>query len=167
MRYYQPSQAIKSRKTLPYSKEESALSSRQCTHATCAVAMAKLYELKFKLLPHPSYSTDLAPSDFFLFPKMKKCLAEKKFESNENISAETEVYFEELPKSQKYSRDSFIARREGIPPPQLSVRLVFRASNGLVAAPTTVLDIRQKWGLGERSGFAIDESCNKRVLTVM
>ena len=56
------------------------------------------------------------------------------------------------------SQDSFIARQEGFSPPKLSVRLVFRASSGLVVAPTTVLYIRQRWGLGERSDFAIDES---------
>ena len=66
---------------------------------TCAVAMAKLHELKFELLSHLPYSPDLAPSDFFLFPNMKKWLAEKRFESNENVITETEAYFEELPKS--------------------------------------------------------------------
>src|SRR5436189_4903783 len=34
---------------------------------TCAVAMAKIMELKFKLLQHSQYSRDLATSDFFLF----------------------------------------------------------------------------------------------------
>ena len=66
----------------------------------------------------------------------------------------------------KYSQDSFIARREGHLSPQLSVSLVFRASSGLVVAPTTVLHIRERWGLGELSGLAIDETCNKRLLTV-
>jgi len=32
---------------------------------TSAVAMAKIHELRFELLDHPSYSPDLAPSDFF------------------------------------------------------------------------------------------------------
>ena len=34
---------------------------------TCAVSMVKIIELKFKLLQHPPYSPDLAPSDFFYF----------------------------------------------------------------------------------------------------
>ena len=33
-----------------------------------------LREFRCKLLPHPPYSTDLAPSDFFLFPKLKEHL---------------------------------------------------------------------------------------------
>ena len=30
-----------------------------------------LREFQWELLPHPPYSPDLAPSDFFLFPKLK------------------------------------------------------------------------------------------------
>ena len=48
--------------------------------------------------------------------------------------------------------------RKGLPPPQISVRLVFRASCRLVVALTTALHIRQSWGLWGRSGSAMDES---------
>ena len=66
---------------------------------TCPVAMTRLHELKFELLPHPPYSPDLAPSNFFLFLNMKKWLTRKKFESKQDVITETEAYFEELPKS--------------------------------------------------------------------
>lgn len=66
---------------------------------TCAVSMAKIQELKFELVDHPPYSPDLAPSDFFLFPNLKKWLAGQRFMSNEEIVTQTNVYFEELPKS--------------------------------------------------------------------
>ncbi|KAL7726109.1 hypothetical protein ACLKA6_010156 [Drosophila palustris] len=36
--------------------------------------MAKLNELGFELLPHPPYSPDLAPSDYWLFADLKKML---------------------------------------------------------------------------------------------
>ncbi|KYQ52386.1 ATP-dependent DNA helicase PIF1, partial [Trachymyrmex zeteki] len=36
-----------------------------------AVAMMKIHELLFELIDHPPYSPDLAPSDFFLFPRLK------------------------------------------------------------------------------------------------
>ena len=55
-------------------------------------------------------------------------------------------------------RASFIARPEGLPLPQLSVSLVFRASSELVVTPTTVLHTWQRWGLGKRWGLAINES---------
>lgn len=66
---------------------------------TCAVAMAKIAELKFELLQHPPYSPDLAPSDYFLFPNLKKWLGGQRFTSNEELIAQTNAYFEELPKS--------------------------------------------------------------------
>ena len=50
---------------------------------TSVIAMVKINELKFKLLPHASYSTDLAPSDYFLLPNLKKCLGGQRFASNE------------------------------------------------------------------------------------
>lgn len=65
---------------------------------TSAVAMAKLVELRYELLSHPPYSPDLAPSDYFLFPNLKKSLAGKRFGSNEEVIAATEAYFAALEK---------------------------------------------------------------------
>ena len=56
---------------------------------TCAVSMAKLMKLKFELLQHPPYSPYLAPSDFFLFPNLKKWLGGQRFTSNEEVIAQT------------------------------------------------------------------------------
>ncbi|GBP18354.1 hypothetical protein EVAR_14747_1 [Eumeta japonica] len=36
--------------------------------------MAKIHELRYELLPHPAYSPDLAPCDYYLFPNLKKWL---------------------------------------------------------------------------------------------
>lgn len=36
------------------------------------MAMAKINEYKFELLPHPPYSPDLARLDYFLFPNLKE-----------------------------------------------------------------------------------------------
>lgn len=66
---------------------------------TSSIAFAKLHELRFELLPHAPYSPDLGPSDFFLFPDMKKWLAGKKFTSNAEVIAEANAYFEGLGKS--------------------------------------------------------------------
>ena len=35
---------------------------------TCKVAMDAIERNGNKLIPHPTYSQDLAPSDYFLFP---------------------------------------------------------------------------------------------------
>lgn len=56
--------------------------------------MVKLHDLHFELLPHPPYSPDLAPSDFYLFANLKKMLSGKKFKSNDEVIAESEAYFE-------------------------------------------------------------------------
>ena len=39
---------------------------------TSVIAMAKINDLKFKLLPHAPYPPDLAPSDYCFFPNLKK-----------------------------------------------------------------------------------------------
>ena len=39
--------------------------------------MAKLHELHFELLPHPLYSSGVAPSDYWLFADLKRMLLGK------------------------------------------------------------------------------------------
>ena len=55
--------------------------------------MAKLYELHFELLPHLRYSSNLAPSDYCLFVDLKRMLQRKRFDSNEEVISETEVFW--------------------------------------------------------------------------
>jgi hypothetical protein len=43
---------------------------------------------KMALIPHTPYSPDLAPCDFFLFPKMKLKLKGHQFDTIEEIRAE-------------------------------------------------------------------------------
>jgi len=52
----------------------------------------KLRDLKYELLEHPSYSPDLAPSDFHLFPNLKKFVAGKRFRSNEEVIADKWIF---------------------------------------------------------------------------
>ena len=44
---------------------------------TCAVAISKLYESKFELLPHPPHLTDLALRSFKCFQTWKNGLPER------------------------------------------------------------------------------------------
>lgn len=64
-----------------------------------AVAMGKLRDLGYELLGHPPYSPDLAPSDFYLFPKLKTFLSGKRFSSNEDIVTAVDAYFDMLPET--------------------------------------------------------------------
>lgn len=60
---------------------------------TSMVVMAKMHELHFDLVPHPPYSPDLAPCDFFLFPVLKKHLAGQKFATNGEVIAAVDGFF--------------------------------------------------------------------------
>ncbi|EFN89016.1 Histone-lysine N-methyltransferase SETMAR, partial [Harpegnathos saltator] len=50
------------------------------------------------------YSPDLAPSDCFLFPNLKKRLGGKRFANNEEVEFAVDGYFEELDDSH-YKQD--------------------------------------------------------------
>lgn len=63
-----------------------------------AITMAKLNDLRYELLHQPPYSPDLAPSDYYLFPNLKRWLQGKRFTSNDEVIAETNAYFEGLDK---------------------------------------------------------------------
>ena len=39
----------------------------------------------YELIPHPAYSPDLAPSDFFLFSNLKKDMRGRRFRSDEEV----------------------------------------------------------------------------------
>ncbi|GFS05480.1 transposase [Elysia marginata] len=52
-----------------------------------------LHKVNFVELPHPSYSPDLAPSDFYLFPKLKEHLRGNHFASDEDVEAAVRHWF--------------------------------------------------------------------------
>ena len=51
------------------------------------IAMVKIKDTKFKLLPHGPHSPDLAPSDYFLFSNLEKCLGGHIFANNEEVES--------------------------------------------------------------------------------
>ena len=48
------------------------------------------------VVPHPPYSPDLATSDFFLFPKLKIKLKWRRFQTLEEIQAESQAVLNTL-----------------------------------------------------------------------
>ena len=52
---------------------------------TSQVDMTAATECGFEILPHPPYSPDMAPPDFYLFPKLKSYLRGTQYVSNEGI----------------------------------------------------------------------------------
>ena len=57
------------------------------------VAMSSVRDCDFTLLDYPPYLPDLAMSNYFLFPNMKKHLAERHFRTDEEVIAAVEEFF--------------------------------------------------------------------------
>ena len=58
---------------------------------TCEVAMDAVEPNGYELIPHPAYSPDLVPSDFFLFLNLKKDIRGLHFRSDEEVVTAVEV----------------------------------------------------------------------------
>ena len=54
---------------------------------TFLVTRQKLLELGWDVLPHPPYSPDLAPSDYFLFRSLQNSLNAKNFNNDDDIKS--------------------------------------------------------------------------------
>ena len=59
------------------------------------VAMAAVCNCGFELVNHPTYSPDLAPSDYFVFPNMKNHLVGKQYRTNDEVISAVEDFFKE------------------------------------------------------------------------
>jgi hypothetical protein len=69
--------------------------------------VGKLRNQHYELLEHPPCFPDLAPSDFYLFPKLKLFVAGRRFSSNQEAIAAVEGYFADLTKN--HYRDGIMA----------------------------------------------------------
>jgi len=52
------------------------------------------------VLEHPAYSPDLAPSDFFMFPKIKEILKGRHFDDTDDIRSNTTAALKAIPQNQ-------------------------------------------------------------------
>jgi transposase len=72
----------------------------------CSSALVKfLVKHKMAVIRHPLYSPDLAPCDFFLFPKIKLKLKGRHFDTTEEIQAESQRVLDTL--TEKDFREAF------------------------------------------------------------
>jgi len=67
-------------------------------HAAFSVAQF-LTSKGIALMPQPPYSPDLAPSDFFLFPKAKSALKGHNFETTEDIQTSVTQALNNIPQA--------------------------------------------------------------------
>ena len=54
--------------------------------------MTAATECGFEIFPHPPYSPDMVPSDFYLFPKLKYHLRGTQFGSDEGVTEAVNEY---------------------------------------------------------------------------
>jgi len=88
------------------------------THASLLIR-SYLAKHQTYVMPHPPYSPDLAPADFFLFPKLNATLKERRFQTIEEIQenairelrAITETAFQEAFQQWKKRWERCIASR--------------------------------------------------------
>ena len=60
---------------------------------TSCQTQCALQQLEFPTIPHPPYSPDLAPSDFFLFPLLKKHLRGNHYETDAEVEADVNSWY--------------------------------------------------------------------------
>ncbi|UYV63511.1 hypothetical protein LAZ67_2004387 [Cordylochernes scorpioides] len=65
-----------------------------------------------EILPQPPYSPDIAPNDFFLFPKLKAVLKGRHFDTREDIIEKSLLALKSIPK-EAYKNVSTIGRNDG------------------------------------------------------
>jgi hypothetical protein len=63
---------------------------------TSVLTLPFLAKDKMAVIPHPPHSPDLAPCDFFLFPKMKLKLKGLRFDTTEESQAESQTVLDTL-----------------------------------------------------------------------
>ena len=72
----------------------------------------KLTYLDFHFLDHPPYSTDLAPSDYHLFPGLKEQLKGRHFSSDAEVIAAAETWLDGQP-SEHFFFSEWLAKVRG------------------------------------------------------
>jgi len=65
---------------------------RQCPGSPALATQKKLAYLGFQCLDHPPYSLDMAPSEYYLFPGMKKQLKSRHFASDAEVIVAGETW---------------------------------------------------------------------------
>jgi [histone H3]-lysine36 N-dimethyltransferase SETMAR len=75
------------------------------------LSKAAVADCGFVEIDHPPYSPDLAPSDYFLFPNLKKTLRGTKFRDNDELIAAVEGHFAEKTNDYCYTGLKMLLKR--------------------------------------------------------
>lgn len=77
------------------------------TPHTAQLSVTTAAQCGYEILPHPAYSPDLAPSDFFLFPKLKEKLRGVHFDDEDEVIHAVTTFLEDQDSS--FYRDGLMA----------------------------------------------------------
>jgi len=89
--------------------EECWLKGPLLRHDNAPVHMARVVQavekdIEFEQLSHPPYSTELAPSDFYLFRRLRKHLCGTRIYDDNEIKQATESYLDSMPQKFHFDR---------------------------------------------------------------
>ena len=76
----------------------------------CKVVKSFLASEKVKVLNHPSYSPDLSPCDFILFPRLKKMLSGNKYMSRSSLGSAIYQCLQQIPKEDQSAFRDWVKR---------------------------------------------------------
>ena len=81
---YWQAEACNSKQTPRTTVEMCSVVARQCPYTAAHIAET-LRKLKFEIMAHPTYSPDLAPSDYYLFGPLKETLRGRRITSGQEL----------------------------------------------------------------------------------
>ena len=76
---------------------------------TSLITRQKLLQLEWDVLPHPPYSPDLAPSDYYLLRSLQNFLNDRTFTSNHVVNHLIQFF---ASKDQKFAKNQRLARKK-------------------------------------------------------
>ena len=96
-RYISTLRAVKLRLRRIRRDKDSILQHDNARPHTSRQTQVALRQLELTTLPHPAYSPDLAPSDYYLFPQLKKYLKGHHYDNDEEVIADVRRWCREQP----------------------------------------------------------------------
>jgi len=91
---------------------ELGVAPRQCISSLIVLVRNFLAKNETTVVPQPPYSPDLAPADFFLFPKLKSSLKGRRFDTFDEIQKNSTKELFAIPK-EAFQKVSKVGRNVG------------------------------------------------------
>ena len=84
------------------------------TPHTSQKTKAVINKIGFELMPHPPYSPDLAPSDYWLFEEMRRPLRGKRFSNFDELQTAVNTWVKGTPKRSFFPLELKSCQNDGI-----------------------------------------------------